>query len=157
MQRRMKAAESPSRPVLGTIAVVCRHFGGQDHVILVQRGKEPNAGWWGFPGGHVEMGETAMKAAARELMEETGVAAAPLEYLTNVDVISRDASGAVRRQYLLTVVLCAHQSGEPVPDDDAEQAEWVPIAEIETRGLQLLDQVSDVARLAQARWRALNR
>ncbi|NVK16758.1 MAG: NUDIX hydrolase [Rhodobacteraceae bacterium] len=153
----MSAAGSPARPVLGTIAVVCRHFGGQDHVILVQRGKEPIAGWWGFPGGHVEMGETALQAAARELMEETGVTARPLEYLTNVDVISRHASGVAQRQYLLTVVLCEHVSGEPVPDDDAEQAEWIPIAEIETRGLQLLDQVNDVALLAQARWRALSR
>ncbi|OED46254.1 NUDIX hydrolase [Leisingera sp. S232] len=153
----MRTADSPARPVLGTIAVVCRHFGGQDHVILVQRGKEPKAGWWGFPGGHVEMGETAMQAAARELMEETGVAATPLEYLTNVDVISRDATEAVQRQYLLTVVLCEHQGGEPVPADDAEQAEWVPVAEIESRGLQLLDQVGEVARLAQARWRALSR
>ncbi|MFY0308904.1 NUDIX hydrolase [Leisingera sp. D0M16] len=153
----MSSPGSPQRPVLGTIAVVCRHFGGQDHVILVQRGKEPNAGWWGFPGGHVEMGETALQAAARELMEETGVSARPLEYLTNVDVLVRAEAGAVQRQYLLTVVLCEHASGEPLPDDDAEQAEWIPIAEIESRGLQLLDQVGEVARLAQARWRALSR
>ncbi|UWQ84195.1 NUDIX hydrolase [Leisingera caerulea] len=153
----MSSTDSPQRPVLGTIAVVCRHFGGQDQVILVQRGKEPNAGWWGFPGGHVEMGETALQAAARELMEETGVSARPLEYLTNVDVLVRAEAGAVQRQYLLTVVLCEHASGEPLPDDDAEQAEWIPIAEIESRGLQLLDQVGEVARLAQARWRALNR
>ena len=153
----MSVPDTPPRPVLGTIAVVCRHHGGQDQVILVQRGREPNAGWWGFPGGHVEMGETALEAAARELLEETGVTARPLEYLTNVDVISRDGAGSVKRQYLLTVVLCEHISGEPVPDDDAEQAEWIPVAEIETRGLQLLDQVAEVARQAQARWRALNR
>lgn len=153
----MSSPDSPRRPVLGAIAVVCRHACGQDQVILVQRGKAPNAGWWGFPGGHVEMGETALQAAARELLEETGVTARPLEYLTNVDVISRDESGAVERQYLLTAVLCEHISGEPVPDDDAEQAEWIPIAEIENRGLQLLDQVGEAARLAQARWRALNR
>ncbi|MBQ4823442.1 NUDIX hydrolase [Leisingera sp. HS039] len=153
----MSTASSPQRPVLGTIAVVCRHFGGRDQVILVQRGKDPNAGWWGFPGGHVEMGETALQAAARELQEETGVIAKPLEYLTNVDVISRDAAGTAQRQYLLTVVLCGYISGEPVPDDDAEQAEWIPISEIESRGLQLLEQVADVARLAQTRWRALNR
>ncbi|AHC99824.1 NUDIX hydrolase [Leisingera methylohalidivorans] len=153
----MSTAASPQRPVLGTIAVVCRRISGRDQVILVQRGKEPNAGWWGFPGGHVEMGETALQAAARELQEETGVIAKPLEYLTNVDVIARGETGAAQRQYLLTVVLCGYISGEPVPDDDAEQAEWIPIAEIETRGLQLLEQVADVARLAQARWRELNR
>ncbi|MEX0300803.1 MAG: NUDIX hydrolase [Leisingera sp.] len=153
----MSSTDTPPRPVLGTIAVVCRHQSGQDQVILVQRGKEPNAGWWGFPGGHVEMGETALEAAARELKEETGVTAKPLEYLTNVDVISRGETGAAKRQYLLTVVLCEHISGTPVPDDDAEQAEWIPVAEIESRGVQLLDQVAEVARMAQARWRELNR
>ena len=154
----MSVSDSPPpRPVLGAIAVVCRHFDGADHVILVQRGKAPNAGWWGFPGGHVELGETALQAAARELQEETGVIAEPLEYLTNVDVRARSTDGAVQRQYLLAVVLCAYVSGEPVPDDDAEQAEWIPVAEIENRGLQLLDQVADAARLAQARWRELTR
>ena len=58
------------RPILGAIAVVY-HRG---EVLLIQRKTAPNAGWWGFPGGHVELGETAMEAARRELLEETGVA-----------------------------------------------------------------------------------
>ena len=135
----------PARPVLGAIAVVY-HLG---QVILIQRKTEPNAGWWGFPGGHVELGETAMQAATRELFEETGVIARPLEYLTNVDVLLRDPVGMVQKQYLLTAVLCAYESGTPVPDDDALQACWLPVDEIENRGLELIDQVGDLARLAQ--------
>jgi ADP-ribose pyrophosphatase YjhB (NUDIX family) len=137
----------PQRPVLGAIAVVY-HLG---QVILIQRKTEPNAGWWGFPGGHVELGETAMQAAIRELFEETGVVARPLEYLTNIDVLLRDSVGAVQKQYLLTAVLCAYESGIPVPDDDALQASWIPVDEIEERGLELIDQVADVARLARQR------
>ena len=137
----------PARPVLGAIAVVY-HLG---QVILIQRKTAPNIGWWGFPGGHVEMGETALQAATRELFEETGVIARPLEYLTNVDVLLRDPAGMVQKQYLLTAVLCAYESGTPVPDDDALQACWLPVDEIENRGLALIDQVGDVARLAQRR------
>lgn len=137
----------PARPVLGAIAVVY-HLG---QVILIQRKTAPNIGWWGFPGGHVEMGETALQAATRELFEETGVIARPLEYLTNVDVLLRDPAGMVQKQYLLTAVLCAYESGTPVPDDDALQACWLPVDEIENRGLELIDQVGDVARLAQRR------
>ncbi|OIQ41164.1 MAG: NUDIX hydrolase [Roseobacter sp. MedPE-SWde] len=137
----------PARPVLGAIAVVY-HLG---QVILIQRKTAPNIGWWGFPGGHVEMGETALQAATRELFEETGVTARPLEYLTNVDVLLRDPAGMVQKQYLLTAVLCAYESGTPVPDDDALQACWLPVDEIENRGLELIDQVGDVARLAQRR------
>ncbi len=132
------------RPVLGAIAVVCH----QDQVLLIQRKTQPNAGWWGFPGGHVELGETAMQAAVRELLEETGVRAQPLEYLTNIDVFLRSKSGAVHKQYLLTAVLCRYESGTATPADDALQARWLPVAELEDHGLELIDQVAEVARLA---------
>lgn len=134
-----------SRPVLGAIAVV--HHQGQ--VILIQRKTPPNAGWWGFPGGHVELGETAMQAAVRELHEETGVTARPLQYLTSIDVMLRDEIGVVQKQYLLTAVLCAYESGTPVPADDALQACWLPVADLENQGLQLIDQVVEVARMAR--------
>ena len=138
-----------TRPLVGVIAVVCH----RDRVILVQRGKQPSAGMWGFPGGHLELGETALQAAARELLEETGVTARPLEYLTNVDVILRDKHGEIEHQYLLVAVLCEYQQGTPLPADDAEQALWMPIKDLDTCDLPLLDQVADVARLAQARLR----
>ncbi len=146
------------RPVLGALAVVCHPQGGQDHVILVQRKKPPNAGWWGFPGGHVELGETASEAAARELLEETGVIATPRKILTHVDVMLRDDAGAVQRQYLLVAVLCDYVSGTPHPDDDALQASWVPVSDLALTGTPpsstptrlLIDQVAEVALLAQA-------
>ena len=135
-----------NRPLVGAIAVVCH----RDRVILVQRGKQPSAGMWGFPGGHLELGETALQAAARELLEETGVIARPLSYLTNIDVILRDKDGAVESQYLLTAVLCEYQQGTPQPADDAEQAQWIAISDLRTSGLPLLDQVVEVAQMAQA-------
>lgn len=134
-------------PVLGAIAVVYH----QDQIILVQRKTQPNAGWWGFPGGHVELGETAMQAAVRELHEETGVRAQALEYLTNIDVMLHDKTGRVQKQYLLAAVLCAYESGAPQPADDALQARWVAMHSLETQGLQLIDQVAEVAYLAQRR------
>lgn len=43
----------------------------------------PLAGYWEFPGGKVEAGETPAEAAARECREETGVTVEPLvELLT---------------------------------------------------------------------------
>jgi 8-oxo-dGTP pyrophosphatase MutT (NUDIX family) len=39
-------------------------------VLLQERG---DTGGWGFPGGAVELGETAHDAAVREVLEETGV------------------------------------------------------------------------------------
>lgn len=101
-----------------------------DRVLLVQRRNPPDAGLWGFPGGHVEPGETALDAAARELHEETGVTARPLAYLDNIDVIERGAYGALRFHFLLAAVLCEYVSGQPVAADDALNAGWVPVSDV---------------------------
>ena len=103
----------PRRPKLGAIAVVVH----EGQTLLVQRRNPPNAGQWGFPGGHVELGETALEAAARELLEETGVTATPTGYLANVDVITQSPDGAVQHHYLLAAVQCTYISGTPIADN----------------------------------------
>lgn len=109
-----------SRPKLGAIAVVAH----EGRVLLVKRRNEPNANTWGFPGGHVELGETALAAAARELSEETSVIGAPVDYITNVDAITHAADGAVLFHYLLAVVRCTYISGAPMAADDVSDAGW---------------------------------
>lgn len=52
-------------------AVVWRLEAGQRHYLLVRH----NGGHWSFPKGHVEPGETEEATAAREILEETGLAA----------------------------------------------------------------------------------
>lgn len=47
------------------------HRGGR--VLLVKRKNPPNERKWALPGGLVELGETTEKAAAREVLEETGL------------------------------------------------------------------------------------
>ncbi|WP_375254414.1 NUDIX hydrolase [Yoonia sp.] len=108
------------RPKLGAIAVVAH----EGRLLLVKRKNEPHANTWGFPGGHVEFGETALLAAARELREETGVIAEPRSYLTNIDAILHDANGAVRFHYLLAAVRCDYVSGAPLAADDVSDARW---------------------------------
>jgi ADP-ribose pyrophosphatase YjhB (NUDIX family) len=41
--------------------------------LLLRRAIEPSYGAWVFPGGFMELGETAEEAAARETLEETGL------------------------------------------------------------------------------------
>ena len=135
---------APPRPTLGAIAVVV-HDG---QTLLVQRRNSPNAGQWGFPGGHVELGEAALQAAARELLEETGVVAEPTGYLTNVDVIGRGDDGLIQYHYLLAAVRCTYISGTPVADDDAMDAAWVSIEDVFSKDRPLSENVAEVLRLA---------
>lgn len=133
------------RPIPATIAAVIRD--GQ--VLLVRRANPPDQGRWAFPGGKIELGERIEDAAARELFE-TGVTAEPLTVFDAVDVFDHDADGLLRRHYILVAVLCRWISGEPVAGDDASQARWAPLAELDAQALALSFGVADVARKAAA-------
>src|SRR5919205_627578 len=44
-----------------------------DKVLMGRRTIEPRRGYWTFPGGYVELGESAEEAAVREAKEEMGI------------------------------------------------------------------------------------
>ena len=138
----MPTAPPPAdpRPILAVLAVVIR----EGKALLVQRANPPDAGLWGFPGGKVDLGETLLAAAERELLEETGVVARALRVFDALDAFDHDPDGRLRRQFALVAVICDWQSGEPVAADDALAARWVELDEIETLALS-----ADVASLAR--------
>lgn len=139
-------SSAPARPLVGVIAVVRR--GKQ--LLLAQRSKGLYVGRWGFPGGHVELGEGVVAAALRELQEETGVVADPIGPLTAIDEIGRDPNGALLWHYVLVAVLAEWRSGEAVAADDAAAVRWVTLDDIVSQAVPVLDQVEHVARLAFA-------
>lgn len=131
-------------PKLAALAVVIR----DDRVLLVKRRNEPDAGLWGFPGGHVDLGETAMHSATRELREETTIIARPLRYLTNVDVITRTPKGQVQFHFLLAAVHCAYVSGHPRAGDDASDARWIPVGDVLSDRIACSRHVDDIVKIA---------
>jgi len=55
-------------------ALLVEHEG---RVLLQQRAVAPRAGFWTFPGGFLEMGETPEQGARRETLEEVGLDVQP--------------------------------------------------------------------------------
>lgn len=133
-----------NRPLLGALAVLVHN----DHVLLAQRRNPPDAGLWGYPGGHVEWGETVLETATRELLEETGVVANPISYLTNIDLLLSDENGNVKTHYLLVAVRCDYVSGAPVANDDVADARWIPIHDVRQNRLPMSARVAHLLDLA---------
>lgn len=97
-----------------------------NQVLLIQRKNEPCRGQWAFPGGFMNIDETAEAAAVRELQEETGIT------LSETDVFQVGAYTAVDRDPRERVITIAYlaEIDAPVPvkgSDDAARAQWFPL------------------------------
>lgn len=115
-------------------------------VLLIRRAAEPLRGYWGLPGGAVELGETVVEALRREVLEETGLEVEPERYLGYRDAISRDEDGRVRFHYVILFYSARPVGGEIHAGDDAAQVDWVPLDSLS--GLQLTDSVHECLRWA---------
>ena len=69
---------------------------------------------------------------------------------TAVDAFDHDATGALRRHFILIAVLCRWTAGEPVAGDDALEARWVDLKALNEANLALSLDVAEVANQAAA-------
>jgi len=68
--------------------VIPVHRESRDILLVCER-----EGYWGFPKGHLESGETALQAALRELKEETGIVKVDLQNEPIVKMYSFEKNG----------------------------------------------------------------
>ena len=99
-------------------------------VLLVRRNRAPALGQWSLPGGRVEWGETLREAIAREVREETGVDI-EVEGLAGIaERILPDDEGKIEYHYVILDFWARPKSRDLTPGDDASEARWVPVGEL---------------------------
>lgn len=93
----------------------------EGELLLIRRGGHPNIGMFALPGGFVELREDLETAAARELMEETGVRDLPLVQVKTFGAWDRDP-----RWRVITTLYAAVLPEKPAAKagDDAADAVW---------------------------------
>ena len=121
----------PSRPVIGVGTVVWHG----ERVLLVRRATPPREGQWSLPGGAQQLGETVAEAAGREVREEAGIEVEPGETIATIDLIERDDDGRIRYHYTLIDFTAEAESPDLTPGDDAADARWFELDELEALGL----------------------
>lgn len=116
------------------VGAVVRHPDGR--LLVVRRGTEPGRGLWSVPGGRVEPGEAGPEAAAREVLEETGVRVRVGALLGVVERVGPENVRYVIEDFA-AVPESAYDDVLPRAGDDADEARWV--TEDELAGLPCVE------------------
>lgn len=141
--------EYPDYPRVGVGAIVLH----EGRVLLVKRGHAPGLGLWSVPGGLVDLGESTVEAARREVEEETGLKVRIAGLVGVLDRVTRDAEGRVRYHWVLIDYLAVPESIDTLTaGSDAAEVRWVTLDEVEqlpiTEGL--VDMIQRAAALSGA-------
>ena len=113
-------------PSVTTDCVIFGFDGTKLSVLLVKRGVEPYKGRWAFPGGFMNMDESAEEGALRELQEETGLKGAYIRQFHTFTAPERDP-----RERVITIAYYALvRMQEVAGGDDADDARWFTLDEV---------------------------
>ncbi len=127
---------SETHPTPGAGAVVI----SDGRMLLIRRARGAYVDHWAVPGGRQRRGETMRAAAAREVLEETGLIIEVGDPVWVGDILDE----AVPPAYHYTVVDFVGKvvGGELMAGDDAAEARWVPVDEV--RALPLTPTMVDL-------------
>lgn len=131
------------RPAVTTDCVVFTKE-EEPKVLLIQRGNEPYKGCWAFPGGFMNMEETAEECAVRELKEETGLTVNQIQQIGAYSKVDRDPRGrTISIAYLAIIDAPTAVTGM----DDAAKAAWFPLSSLPNLAFDHKDIMADAIAL----------
>ncbi|GAA1540476.1 NUDIX domain-containing protein [Streptomyces albidochromogenes] len=143
----------PAQPVIDT-HVILRDG---DKLLFSQRGGPYGYGRWHMPSGKLDRGEPLTEGAARELLEETGVAVDP-DHLRLVQVVHHKQSETVER--IGFFFEATRWSGHPVNREPAKclGLEWFTVHELPEDIIEypqegLLGYLRDTGSLSEHGWK----
>jgi len=87
-----------------------------EKILLIQRGVEPNKGYWGTPGGYVDWDESSEDVVKREVQEETGLE------VTNTTLIGVYSSPDRHLKQVINIVYLTE-----VKDEEIERGMMLPM------------------------------
>ena len=126
-----RAQAAPAGRLRGVAAVVLR----EGRLLLTQRpAGGPHGLLWEFPGGKVEAGESVAAALRREILEELGVGARPLE------ILGREAHDYPDGPAVeIVFVRCELDAFDFAPSHAVHAVRWVPPVEVDLAGVLAAD------------------
>lgn len=140
------ADASPSSTHRSTVIAAVVVFDGEGRVLLVQEAKPKCRGLWYLPAGRVEVGESPIEGAMREVEEESGLQLEPSGIFSVEYKISK-RSGKAWIRYGITGQIVGGSLKTPDREDrESIQARWFPLEEVnESLGLRNDDMLKLIA------------
>ncbi len=108
---------------------------GAAHVAVILRRNRAGHMELCLPKGHLEPGETPAEAAVREVQEETGARGSVICRLGTVDYWFSGTTTRIHKvvHHFLMEYLDGELTVENDPDQEAEDAAWIPLLEASSR------------------------
>lgn len=94
-------------------------------IVPARRGNQGSV--LGLPKGHLDGDETELQAATREVREETGISAEPVEKLGEVSYTYERKGQPIDKRVVF--YLFEYRSGELDHDHEIEEVRWMPLEE----------------------------
>lgn len=130
-----------------SVALIVENDKGE--FLAQQRLKQPYYGFWGRLTGKIRWGETMLEAAARELMEESGLSAelSVAGFYHKMDYDKE--SGDLLEDKIFVLIYGTNPTGELIVDDEGHHNEWMSDEDLIKKD-KLFQSVPEITRLAKA-------
>jgi 8-oxo-dGTP pyrophosphatase MutT (NUDIX family) len=98
-----------------------------DVIVIVPAKSAMHSEVWALPKGHLDGDETPLEAATREVREETGVQAVPVDELGEIQYTFERGGREVRKRVVF--YLFEYAGGELAHDHEIADVRWMPLDE----------------------------